>query len=326
MPTPTPLTWRLRVRTPKDDGDLFVVTSLRLNNDAGRIYNYLRDPPKHDGLQIDPLTGQVTVGACTLTIIDEFADILMTSDGTAIPAPPPAPGNLIVGNALLPGNWGPLDYAAATLTGTYPPPTGFSYDGFTGPAPSGIAELWNVYDGPIGGSGWFRHHGVFGGPDGLAPSTTYVVRGLLVSFPDFQPHGISLPAPYGDGNFHCPSGTGSPRPALQWQDLSATSDASSEIHITVGWDVTIPSDANIIYIGALMIFDTTGTPPGGGEPAGTGGMFAAGRGRLVTSYLADLMAKWRLLGLKAYLEESTNGGSSWSIVFASYLGHVRLVP
>lgn len=319
------LRWRLRVRTPKDDGDLFVVTSLRLNDDANRVYNYLRDAPKFDGLQIDPLTGQVTVGACTLTIIDQFADILIAADGTAVPAPPPAPGALIVRNALLSGTWGPLDYSNALLTGTYPPPTAYSYDGFPGPAPSGLAELWNVYHGEVGGSGWFKHGGVFTAADGLLPSTAYVVRALCASFPDFQPHGIGLPSPYGDGGLHINTGTGTPHPPLAWLDLAALSDASSELHVKVGWDVTIESDANVIYVGALMIFDATGTPPDGGSPAGDGGAFGSGRGRLVTSYLADLSSRWRLLGLKAYLEESADGGTTWASAFASYVGHLRHV-
>ena len=323
MPTPTPLTWRLRVRTPRDDGDLFVVTSLRQNDDANRVYNYLRDAPKHDGLQIDPLTGQVTVGAATLEIIDQCASILIASDGTAIPAPPPAPGNLIVGNALLAPNWGPLDLSAADVTTDYPPPTGKSYDGFPAASPSGLAELWNVYSGAIGGSGWFRHHGVFAAVDGILPSTAYVLRALIVSFPDFQPRGIRLPSPYGDDNFHINEGTGTPHPPLAWKDIPGTSDASSEFHVTVGWDTTIESDANVIYIGAMSIFDATGTPPGGGSPAGTGGAFGSGQGRLVTSYLADLAARWRLLGLKAYLEVSLDGGSTWGAEFSSYIGHVK---
>jgi hypothetical protein len=308
MTIPRPLAFRLRVRTPKDDGDLFVATSLRANNPGGnQQYNYVQGPPKFDGLQIDPVTGDVTVGAATIRVIDQFADIAQSLGGEAIPPPPPAPGNLIIGNALLAGTW-TLDYAAALLTGTYPPPTGYSFDGW--PGPKGY-ELWNVYHGGIGGTGWFFRHGVFGTPDGLVASTSYVVRALIASFSDFQPRGVYIPAPYGDDTPR--SNDSAPPPPIPrgWIDTPALTDGSGGLVINVGWPETIESDANIVYLGALMIFDTTGTPVGGGEPGGTGGDSAAGRGRLVTSYLADLTARMRMLNLKAVLEESTDGGSTW---------------
>ncbi|HLY81939.1 MAG TPA: hypothetical protein VKQ71_03085, partial [Acidimicrobiales bacterium] len=311
MTLPRTLGWRLRVRTPANDGDLFIADSLRQAEAGG--YNYVSRPPTFDGLQIDPVTGDVTVGAATIRVIDQFATITESADGTAIPAPPPAPGNLLIGDALRTGTW-TLDYAAAVLTGTYPPPTGFSFDGW--PGPNGF-ELWNVYSGPIGGSGHFLRHGVF---TGLPASTPLVVRAFEASFADFQPRGVGVPAPYGAGTFYTTDD--SPPPPLKkgWTDIPCVSDASGALHIDVGWGTTVPSDANVIYMGALMVFDATGTPPGGGSPAGTGPAFSTGPGRLVTSYLADLTARMRMLNLQAVIEETRDGGASWTTIFAGFVG------
>jgi hypothetical protein len=305
------LAYRLRVRTRKDDADLFVVTSLRTSDVLNRIYNYIAAPPTGDGLQIDPLTGQVTVGAYTIDVIDQCADILQPADEGGFPAAPPAPGNLVIGDMLLGGSYSLVrDVGQTIISPTYPPVSPESYAAW--PGPNGF-EVWGAFAGSIGGGGaYFFQRASFGPPAfALLPSTSYVAR--VLGYTTFGGGGIGS---YGfrmtpGGATAQPHGTYGTGPFV-WSDIPVVSDGAGSVTIDVGaLDMEI-SNADIVIVSKIMLFDTTGTPPGGGEPGGPGTSGEqTGHNRLVTSYLADLTARQQLLGLKAYLEESTDGGVTW---------------
>ncbi len=318
MPTPTPLAYRLRVRSPKDDGDLFVATSLRATDPATPgWYNYIRQPPVGDGLQIDPLTGQVTVGAYTVEVIDEFASVAMTADGSAIPPPPPAPGQLVIGNLMLAGTWETkLEFASDAGGGC--PPTG-SDSCLIWQPDQGYAELWGRYNGPIGGgNGYYYRRGVMTTLDGIQPNRSYTLRALLKAVTTFEAKGVAL------GTSIPPLQAADVSESLVWQwvDFAGSSDGAGNLVVNLGhFDLEV-GYAVILRCWALLLYDNT-LPPSEGQGGGSPGGVSTGRGRLVTSYLADLDAKQRLLGLKAYLEESTDSGATWSPIFAAYVGGVR---
>lgn len=190
--------------------------------------------------------------------------------GLSFPTPPPAPGNLVVGNALLAGGWSTVMFGdVAPLTTSYPPDL---FHSFVGAGPSGDQEVWAAYHGSIVGIGQLYRHGVFGVPDGLLPNTHYVVRAAEWSFFAFPPRGLRIALPYGDGNsytFDPGAGTAVPQP-FGWLDRAATTDGAGLLTIDFGHYDIIPGYANVMGLGALMIFDATGTPVGGGQPGGSG--------------------------------------------------------
>lgn len=62
---PGTLRYRVRLRTLDDSADLFVATSVR-----DGTHPYLKSAPRFDGQEVNPLTGQVTIGTATVEIID----------------------------------------------------------------------------------------------------------------------------------------------------------------------------------------------------------------------------------------------------------------
>jgi hypothetical protein len=69
----TPLYYKFQIRNADDSDDLLEVTSVRDGDNP-----YIAEPPSGDGESVDPLTGKVTVGAYTISVIDAVGDIPST--------------------------------------------------------------------------------------------------------------------------------------------------------------------------------------------------------------------------------------------------------
>lgn len=221
----------------------------------------------YQGFEISPSAGNpAELYQFSLTPLSPFGA------AAAVTPPPPAPGNLIVGDMLLAANWTLVrDLGQTSLSPVYPPSSPDSFAAWPGLARQ--REVWAAYHGAIGGGGaYFYERGVVTPAQGLLPSTSYVVRALLYTT---QPH-LSGPGFYGAAvegggttqplNIH---GTYSAGPPL-WADLAGTTDPAGTLAFRIGGLDLEVANADIVVLNALMVFDATGTPPGGGQPAGTG--------------------------------------------------------
>jgi hypothetical protein len=69
----TPLYYKFQIRNADDSDDLLEVSSVR-----DGVNPYIAEPPSGDGESVDPITGKVTVGAYTISVIDAVGDIPST--------------------------------------------------------------------------------------------------------------------------------------------------------------------------------------------------------------------------------------------------------
>lgn len=190
--------------------------------------------------------------------------------GAGIPAPPAAPGNVVIGDMLVSGSWSVVrDLGQTTLSPTYPPTSPDSYAAWPGAA--GQWEVWAAYHGAIGGGGaYFYESATFGTANGLTPNTTYVLRILgqttAGGAPPIFGYDINGSGPIVPG----PSSGAYPANNLSWHDYTFTTGTSPSLVIHVGALDLEVGNADILIVPAMVLFDATGTPAGGGQPGGTG--------------------------------------------------------
>jgi hypothetical protein len=282
----TKLEYQLRVRNGDDSADLFVITSV-----ANGTNPYIAEPPTGDGESLDPLTGQVSVGAYTIRVIDAVDtvayDALAASDG--------------------------FEYADLTALDTAWPETDTIGD----------AATWSLETSVIDSGAQSAELAISGVADdnntdayrtrtftGLEAGVLHTVSvRCWLNFEAAGSLGIAFGIEVDGGTEAYMAGDG---PINAWRTLTATGTAngSGELTVRIG---AFHAFGSTTY-DRLARFDTLEIRSGSNTA----------EARIITGYLADAEAKQQLLSKRAYIEEREDEGS-WTTISAGYVTDLALV-
>lgn len=288
-----------------DDGH-FWVTSRPTDGHA-----WIAEPPDGEGQSIDLVTGKTTDGQYTVRVIDVPEDVCAAWTGTVV-ADAAALG--FDSTYLTTGGW--------TINGTFPPGT-YPWDSIhtwwqgAGPAFAGSVLFFWFDQGtePYTLGPWTRSSWIEKTITGLTPGATYGVTFSLNWTLDTGPGNIFVEIEGADGpNRLTITATG----ATIWtittleQDvqyrLRATANASGEITIRAGGENYAPSaNVNCSWSDLSLVALTCASY---GSASGA---------RYVTAWLADTDARQRLMGRRAWIEQTTDDGASWAMLLAGYV-------
>lgn len=289
--------------------DHFWVTSRPTDGHA-----WIAEPPDGEGQSIDLVTGKTTDGQYTVKVIDVPEDACSAWTGTEV-ADAVALG--WDNNYLTTGGW---TKGGTPTPGTYPEDTIHTWWSSTGGAPllgGSALFMWvDTFAGPPYSLGpWYRETYVEKTITGLTPGATY---GITFS--------ASWSVDTGAGNvfFEIDGASGPNRLALTatgstiWtittleQDvqyrLRATATGAGEVTIRVGGENYAPSCNVTCGFSDLTLVELTCAAYG-----------AAGGDRYVTSWLADAAARQQLMGRRAWVEQTTDAGTSWDMLLPGYV-------
>ena len=291
-----PLGFRLRVRNEADTADLLSVSTI-----VGQT-PYLAGPPDSgDGAQVDPITGQYTIGSYEVDVLDVAVGaqpVLVAQDVFNYPSSaafnaawpesyfdntgtlqPSRTGDFIHSN---PG------YAPHDPIPPFPPAAISGIVGtssLTGPGPNCFdrAYIQHTFTGLTPGGQYTVVVPVFGSNASIGVS----VNGTLVQY-----------GPFGSA--------GPP----EWDVIKVTANADGGGNLTVqlgSWQRG--NECLIIFWwGFVSVFQGTITAPQ----------------LLVTSILADSNGDPQLLSKKAFIEQTPDGGTTWNQFANGYVNRLRL--
>ena len=290
-----------------DDGH-FWVTSRPADGHA-----WIKEPPSGDGQKLDPVTGKVTDGEYTISVIDVPEEVCTswtgtletgavtlddydTTGGWTIVSDPDSPYNQMA------GWWG-------HLPGTNPPI-------FNGSVLFG----WNDDGAGHTVGPWVRSSWIEKVVTGLTPGATYGITFDLTWSLDTGPGNIfvEIEGASGASRMAIPS-TGNTfwtygdLVADTLLRLRATADGSGEVTIRMGGENYAPSANVNCGFADVALYELTCASYG-----------AAGGARYVTSWLADTDARQRLMGRRAWVEQTTDDGATWSLLLAGYVTSLQM--
>lgn len=293
--------------TPGDTSigdDHFWITSRRRVD-----HPWIQAPPNGEGQKIDLLTGKTSDGQYNVRVIDvpepictDFSSVVLiealgsdylTTGGWTIGGFEPDPGwNQTIKSWWQPTN--PLFGGSALffwLDTTSPPAT-------LGP--------------------WVRESYIFKTYSGLTPGQSYGVKvtgswsldtGAGNIFIEINGNRVVFPS--GAYSFYDMDGALSAN--IIDSALTAQADASGEITISMGGTGYAPSCNVTCGFSSVEIRECT--PPAPGIGSGP---------RYVTGWLADADARQQLLGRSAFLEQSLDDGTSWTMLLAGYVTSLQM--
>jgi len=292
-----PLGFRLRVRNETDTADLLVASTIPGQNP------YLITPPDTgDGQQVDPITGQYTIGSYEVDVLDAL-----------VGAQP-----VLVAREV----W---DYDPAGMAAAWPE----SFFDHTGTLdPSRTSDFLNVRPGytpnlstpfpPDAGTGLAASTSLlFASPgyqkayiqhtfSGLTPGATYTV---LVPISGDNP-GIGVSANGTLVQYGAPAAVVVTIPPWQQLAVTTTADGSGNIVVQLGsWPRNaIEWGSSVFRFGDVKIFEGTLITPT----------------YLVTSVLNDANGRPQLLSKKAFIDTTPDLGSTWNSYVSGYVNQLRL--
>jgi hypothetical protein len=278
------LHYRVRFRDPFDTRDVLVVSTVPTDDNP-----FITEPPRGDGTKIDPLTGVVEVGEYVVQVADEVGTITLPT--------------MILDEQWLYENQAARNVVWPKTTSLAAPYAGGDSGGYDGIE----MRMGITYGGGLGGGGGFGKHTRT--VTGLTPGAEYTVvcdwmtLSRTLGFSDNC--GMSLNGGQGQNPYNQSGNQVLEGPVIH----SATADGSGEITITLGhFDLEYGMTGILITAGRIRIF-------GPGEELET---------RVVTGWLGDGDGQWQVLGVRAFVEESTNVGDNWTTVQGAFVTHVDL--
>jgi hypothetical protein len=283
------LHYQLVIRNADDDGNLLSVSSIR-----GDTSPYIASPPQGDGEEVDPLTGQVTVGAYTVEVIDGIGTVgvttLVASDGFEY-------ADLAALNAV----WPETDTLGALST--------WSIETTEVQEGTYAAEI-TVEGTATAGQESVRTRTF----TGLTPDATHRLEiGVWLN----EEFGANVGADLrfgirvvGQGEaFVLTPGAGATIAAWTQLVLVAVADGSGELTVEIGaFHASATPHARLARFDDLRIYE-----------------LVTGEGRVVTEVLSDVNARQQLLSKKALLWISEDEGDTWDNLLTGYVNRVALV-
>ncbi len=286
------LAYRLRILN--DDGsDYLVISSL-----AADDHPYIAEPPRGDGSTLDPVTGQVSLGAYTVQVIDAEGTVQLAGQGWLDDPEVDDNGEPTGG---FDAEW-PL---TRTVDGTPTPGVGELEMGgailtMTVPQNAGIGLI---------GTAVLSRTRTF---TGFNPGSTYTVKIQTTLLGSIGANALCTVTANGASQ--------GLTPGPNTITLSAIADGSGNIAITYGIVVNGPGQPAMVATFGYPTF--SGPTAGGGTPLPDPDTVS---GRVVTISLADLTGRQHLLSRKGLVEESTNLGGDWTVLTAGYVNRYAFV-
>jgi hypothetical protein len=247
---------------------------------------FITEPPRGDGTKIDPLTGVVEVGEYVVQVADEVGTITLPT--------------MILDEQWLYENQAARNVVWPKTTSLAAPYAGGDSGGYDGIE----MRMGITYGGGLGGGGGYGRHTRT--VTGLTPGESYTLvcdnMTLSRELGPLDDCGIAI----NGGEGHNVYDQGLLEGPLV---IPFIADGSGEVEITLGhFDLEYGMDGIVITVSRLRIF-------GPADPLTT---------RVVTGWLGDDDGQWQVLGVKAFVDESTDVGDNWTTVQGAFVTHVEL--
>lgn len=296
MTTGIPLGFRLRVRNEDDTADLLLASTI-----VGQNPYVISPPDTGDGQQVDPITGQYTIGSYEIDVLDALvgsqpvlvAEELWNYSSTAAFNAAWPESYFDSSGTLVPTRTNDFQVHRPGYTPVDPDPP---FPPFTG---SGLASTSSL-TGP--GPSCFDKAYIQRTFTGLTPGAQYTV--VVPVFGSNSSIGVSANgtlAQFGPINAQAP---------VEWSQIAVTANADGSGNLTVQLGSWQRGNECLIVFwwGGLKIYEGTLIAPH----------------YLVTSVLNDANGRPQLLSKKAFIEQTPDGGTTWNAYVSGYVNQLRL--